>query len=73
MKMIQIRNVPDELHRSLSDSVLVAKQAAASYTADRDKRIAQLQAQLRDIETLRGRIPTGELEAKRPARAAVTR
>ena len=66
-------SIADELHRSLSDSVLVAKQAAASYTADRDKRIAQLQAQLRDIETLRGRIPTGELEAKRPARAAVTR
>ena len=66
-------SIADQLHRPPSDSVLVAKQAAASYTADRDKRIAQLQAQLRDIETLRGRIPTGELEAKRPARAAVTR
>lgn len=66
-------SIADELHRSLSDSVLVAKQAAATYTADRDKRIAQLQGQLRDIEALRGRIPTAELEAARPARAAVTR
>lgn len=66
-------SIADELHRSLSDSVLVAKQAAATYTADRDKRIAQLQGQLRDIEALRGRIPTTELEAARPARAAVAR
>lgn len=66
-------SIAEELHRSLSDSVLVAKQAAATYTADRDKRITTLQAQLRDIEALRGRIPTPELEAARPARAAVGR
>ncbi|MDQ1083032.1 MULTISPECIES: dynamin family protein [Microbacterium] len=66
-------SIADELHRSLSDSVLVAKQAAATYTADRDKRIGQLQAQLRDIEALRGRIPAAGVEAPRPAPAAVGR
>ncbi|WP_367729048.1 dynamin family protein [Microbacterium sp. LMI1-1-1.1] len=56
-------SIADELHRSLADSVLVAKQAAANYTADRDQRITRLQAQLRDIEALRGRIPVLAVES----------
>ena len=48
--------IADELHRSLSESVLVAKQAAASYTAGRDERIAQLRLRLSRIESLRAEI-----------------
>jgi len=36
--------------------VLVAKQAAASYTAGRDERIAQLRLRLSRIESLRAEI-----------------
>lgn len=49
--------IADQLHRSLSDSVLVAKQAATTYAADRDGRVAQLQAQLSRIESLGAAIP----------------
>lgn len=49
--------IADQLHRSLSESVLVAKQAAAADQADRDGRVKQLQAQLTRIENLRGEIP----------------
>ncbi|MDL5352395.1 dynamin family protein [Microbacterium sp. zg-YB36] len=49
-------SIADELHRSLSESVLVAKQAAASYTAGRDERIAQLRLRLSRIEQLRAQI-----------------
>jgi hypothetical protein len=50
-------SIADELHRSLSESVLAAKQAAATYTADRDGRVKQLEARLRQIEGLRAQIP----------------
>ncbi|GAA1928951.1 isoniazid-induced dynamin-like GTPase IniA [Microbacterium aoyamense] len=50
-------SIADELHRSLSDSVLAAKQAATMYTADRDDRIRELQAQLARIEALRAEVP----------------
>jgi hypothetical protein len=50
-------SIADELHRSLSESVLAAKQAAATYTADRDGRVAELEARLRQIEGLRAHIP----------------
>lgn len=45
--------IADQLHRSLSESVLAAKQAAAADQADRDGRVKQLQAQLTRISTLR--------------------
>ncbi|WP_375385880.1 dynamin family protein [uncultured Microbacterium sp.] len=47
----------DQLHRSLSDSVLVAKQAATSFASDRDGRISQLEGQLARIDALRAAIP----------------
>ncbi|WP_261165288.1 dynamin family protein [Microbacterium sp. Marseille-Q6965] len=62
-------SIADELHRSLADSVLAAKQAAATYSADRDGRIKQLQAQLQRIEQLRAEIPALEA-AKQPGRRA---
>lgn len=49
--------IADELHRSLSEAVLVAKQAAGSYSNNREQRVTQLQAQLRELEQLRSRLP----------------
>ncbi|AZS35934.1 Isoniazid-induced protein IniA [Microbacterium lemovicicum] len=49
--------IADQLHRSLSESVLAAKQGATVYASDRDGRIAQLQTQLGRIEALRRQIP----------------
>jgi len=49
--------IADELHRSLAESVLGAKQAAGSFTAQRDKRIAVLQGQLRQLEQIRKEMP----------------
>ena len=48
--------IADELHRSLSESVLAAKQAAATYSADRDERVKSLQTRLQRIEMLRREI-----------------
>jgi len=49
--------IADQLHRSLSESVLAAKQAAATFEVDREGRVKQLQAQLNRIESLRKEIP----------------
>ncbi|WP_332310007.1 dynamin family protein [Agromyces laixinhei] len=47
----------EELHRSLSDALVTAKQTATTYTSKRDQRVAQLQAQIRQLEALRAEIP----------------
>ncbi|MGW9629413.1 dynamin family protein [Agromyces sp. NPDC055520] len=47
----------EELHRSLSEALMTAKQTATTYTSKRDQRVAQLQAQIRQLETLRAEIP----------------
>lgn len=63
--------IADELHRSLSDSVLVAKQAAVTYQSDRDSRVKQLEMHLNRIEALRKEIPAlvaGESTAKKSIR-----
>ncbi|MFL1999936.1 dynamin family protein [Microbacterium sp. A1-JK] len=63
--------IADELHRSLSDSVLVAKQAAVTYQSDRDSRVKQLEMHLNRIEALRKEIPalvSGESTAKKSIR-----
>lgn len=52
--------IADELHRSLAESVLAAKQAAATYTADRDGRVKELETRIRQIEALRSQIPAVE-------------
>lgn len=57
-------SIADELHRSLSESVLAAKSAAATYTADRDGRVKELEARLRQIDSLRAQIPAA-LDAPR--------
>ncbi|GAA5038159.1 dynamin family protein [Microbacterium fluvii] len=45
--------IADELHRSLSESVLAAKQAAATFSADRDERVRMLQARQQRLDALR--------------------
>lgn len=47
----------EELHRSLSDALVTAKQTATTYTSKRDQRVAQLQAQIHQLEALRAEIP----------------
>ena len=49
--------IADQLHRSLSESVLAAKQAAATFESDRNGRVIQLRQQLAQIEALRAEIP----------------
>ncbi|MFJ6653905.1 dynamin family protein [Microbacterium sp. NPDC091313] len=62
--------IADELHRSLAESVLAAKQAAATYTAGRDGRVQELEARLRQIGALRAQIPAVEQTAPAPVGAA---
>ncbi|MEV8369865.1 dynamin family protein [Microbacterium sp. NPDC064584] len=49
--------IADEHHRSLSDAVLAAKQAAGVFTANRDQRMTQLRTQIGQLENLRAEIP----------------
>ncbi|TFV98774.1 dynamin family protein [Leifsonia flava] len=49
--------IADQLHRSLSESVLAAKQAAATFESDRNGRVIELKRQLAHIEALRAEIP----------------
>lgn len=49
--------IADEHHRSLSEAVLAAKQAAGVFTANRDQRMAQLRTQIGQLENLRAEIP----------------
>jgi hypothetical protein len=59
----------DELHRSLGEAVLAAKQAASTYASGRDNRVRELQTQIQQLETLKRKIPAiapvRQLEAAR--------
>lgn len=50
-------SIADELHRSLSDAVLAAKQAAGVYAGESDKRVKELQAKVQQLEALKAKIP----------------
>jgi hypothetical protein len=54
--------IAEEHHRSLSDSVLAAQKAAASYTLEREQRIRDIKATLKRVEALRQQAQA--LEAK---------
>lgn len=58
--------IADEHHRSLSDAVMAAKQAAGVFTANRDERMKQLRNQIAQLEGLRAEI------AVAPVKKAVT-
>jgi hypothetical protein len=50
-------SIADELHRSLSDAVLAAKQAAGTFAGERDQRIKELHQQVSQLEALKTKIP----------------
>ncbi len=50
-------SMADELHRSLTEALSASKSAAGTYTAQRDQRVAQLQAQLQRLEALQKEMP----------------
>lgn len=58
----------DEIHRSLSEAVLAAKQAAGVFAGESDQRVKELQTRMQQLEQLRARIP-----ALPPARAVEAR
>lgn len=49
--------IAEELHRSLSEALLGAKQAAGSYTSRRDQRVVELRAKIAQLVKLREAIP----------------
>jgi hypothetical protein len=51
-------SMAEELHRSLSEALSTAKQAAGSFTSSRDERVTELQTQLAQLEKLRDQMPT---------------
>ena len=63
--------IADELHRSLTEALGVAKQSAVTYTAQRDERVAQLKARLGQLEAFAQAIPPGVGSSARPAQPAV--
>ena len=44
-------------HRSLSEALSASKQAAGTYTSQRDQRVAQLQSQLQRLEAIQKEMP----------------
>ena len=50
-------SMAEELHRSLSEALSASKQAAGTYTSQRDQRVAQLQAQLQRLESIQKEMP----------------
>ena len=49
--------IADQLHRSLTEAVMSAKQSAGIYSEKRDKRVLELQAQLRQLDKVRAQLP----------------
>ena len=47
----------EELHRSLTEALSVSKQAAGTYTSQRDERVTELQVLLQRLETLQKEMP----------------
>ena len=62
-------SMAEELHRSLSEALARAKQAAAAYTADNDEHVAVLRVRLAEVERLRALIPEPERQEDRDAPA----
>jgi hypothetical protein len=50
-------SMADEFHRSLSEALSASKQAAGTYTAQRDQRVTQLQEQLKRLEAIQKNMP----------------
>lgn len=52
--------IAEELHRSLSDALTAAKQAATAFTSTRDARVVALQKRMDQLEAMRRRVPVIE-------------
>ena len=63
-------SLAEELHSSLSDALLKARQAASGFTASRDQRVQQLQKRIEDLERVRRAIPALPEHAAVSARTA---
>src|SRR5690554_793513 len=50
-------SMAEELHRSLSEALATARQAATTFTSTRDARVATLQTRIEQLESVRRRIP----------------
>ena len=50
-------SMAEELHRSLTEALSVSKQAAGTYTSQRDERVTELQVLLQRLETLQKEMP----------------
>ena len=61
-------SMAEELHRSLTDALNAAKQAAGTFASKRDERVATLQHQLEQLESLRRGIPELPAMPTSPAR-----
>ncbi|MGI5951913.1 MAG: dynamin family protein, partial [Brooklawnia sp.] len=55
-------SIADEMHRSLAESVLAAKQAAGTYSKESEKRVALLQSQLQQLEQFQTILPPVEAQ-----------
>lgn len=66
--------IAEEHHRSLADSVLAAQKAANMYASDRDQRIQQLRADLKQVDALSSRAKSidGATSAANSARHATS-
>jgi len=53
-------SMAEELHRSLSEALTTAKQAATAFTANRDTRVKALQGRIAKLDELRSAIPALE-------------
>ena len=49
--------IADQLHRSLTEAVMSAKQSAGIYSEKRDKRVLELQNHLRQLDKVRAQLP----------------
>ncbi len=52
--------IAEELHRSLSEALTAAKQAATAFTSTRDARVVALQKRMDQLEAMRRRVPAIE-------------
>lgn len=50
--------IAEELHRSLSEALAAARQAATEFTSTRDSRVVTLRTRIEQLETLRSRLPS---------------
>jgi hypothetical protein len=61
--------IADEHHRSLGDSVIAAQKAASMFATEREQRVKELKARLKQVDDLRRRAPIREAQSVPAGRA----